>query len=188
MSELRSVVLAVAWLYGLYCNAEDAPARLNFKTSGFSINALEAKPAEKGQQALMMFLPVSDGFAPNVNVMIQRHEGTTADYLVLSKKQAEALHFDVISLRQSGDSEVIFESTGELNNRKLQFYSRAILRNGNAYLATATATEAQWKDLAAELKACVDSFRLEGDGQHNRMPIPAPKPRYETSDSVLPGR
>jgi hypothetical protein len=145
MSRLRSVTVATAFLYCLCCHAEDGPARLHFKRSGFSINSLEAKPSEKGQQALIMLLPVSDGFAPNVNVMIQPHAGTAADYLELSKKQADALNLDVISLKQSGDNEVIVESTGELDNRKLHFYAKAILHNGNAFLATATATETQWK-------------------------------------------
>jgi len=52
------------------------------------------------QQALMMFLPVTDGFAANVNVQIQPYAGTIEDYTALSLQQFKSADSPSFSKRR----------------------------------------------------------------------------------------
>ncbi len=52
------------------------------------------------------------------------------------------------------------EYTGDMSGRTLQWYARAELKDGKAYLATATATQEQWPSVSAKLRACADSLTL----------------------------
>jgi len=147
-------------LFALPCAAVDSEPRLQFKANGFSIAPLEGTADTASYQAVMMFLPVSDQFAPNVNVQIQPYNGTAQEYANLSKQQFKAGSFTVESEKVT-QTAVLWEYSGLLQGRKLHWYARAELGKGKVYLVTATATEAQWQTVAAKLKACVDSFKLE---------------------------
>ena len=52
-----------------------------------------------------MFLPVSDGFAPNVNVNIQPYPGSIKDYIGLSKGQFQKMKWNIVEEKQTGDTE-----------------------------------------------------------------------------------
>ncbi|HPO90451.1 MAG TPA: hypothetical protein P5239_02485 [Victivallales bacterium] len=66
----------------------------------------------------MMFLPASDGFAPNINVQIQIYSGTIEDYEKLSMDQFKQFKFNVIKSKQTGES-IIFEYAGGMQGIKL---------------------------------------------------------------------
>jgi hypothetical protein len=134
--------------------------KLNFPKAGFSIAPLDSESEPVQQQKLVMFLPVSNGFAPNVNVMTQPHTGTLDEYIEISKQGFLKAGFTVLNLTKSGADTVIFEYTGQIQARSLHWYARAILKNGKIHLVSATALEEQWLATAAKLKACVDSFQL----------------------------
>ena len=62
-------------------------ATIDLPQYGFTIEALDAPPsATAATTALMTFLPVSDGFAPNINVNIQPYSGNITSYISLSKE------------------------------------------------------------------------------------------------------
>lgn len=141
--------------------AKDADRRFYFQQNGFSIAPLEGKFAGETYQVLVMLLPASGGFAPNVNVQVQPFQGTIKEYVDLSRRQFQALNMTVLS-EQVTENSILWEYSGSLENRKLHWYARAERADGGkVYLITAAASEPQWNTLAAKLKACVDSFRLE---------------------------
>ncbi len=137
----------------------DKPAPLVFKNHGFSIAPLD-ETGKGAQQVLMMFLPASDGFAPNVNVQAQEYADTMEAYVALSKSQVEQMKLKVISDKLA-DGVATMEYSGEVSGRQLHWYVRAAKKGGTVYLVTATALESQWKNTSAKLKACVDSFQFQ---------------------------
>ena len=135
--------------------------RLHFAASGFSIAPLEAPKGQLTQQVLMMFLPTSGEFTPNVNVQIQPYDGTLEDYVKLSLKQFESANLRMVQQGRTKDSGAVFEYQGEIQNRRLHWYAKAQKSQGRVYLVTATALEEHWAEVAPNLKTCVDSFSCD---------------------------
>ena len=140
---------------------QDSPRRLHFETLGFSIQPLEEAPQGRPYQALLMFLPASEGFSPSINVQIQPFAGTIAEYDQLSKRQFEAVGWTVASEKSTPES-MTWDFSGEQQGRDLHFYAKAVASGGSVYLVTATALASQWDRVGAQLKDCVDSFELDG--------------------------
>jgi hypothetical protein len=133
----------------------------DFPKYGFQIDTLDASPGTENTQALMMFLPSKNGFAANVNVIIQPFPKTLKDFIAVSKSQFEKLDWKVLTEKSPSDKEWICEYAGETRQTSLHWYSRAILKSGKVYLVTATAAAADWDATAPTLKKCVDSFALK---------------------------
>lgn len=155
-----AVVAAIA-------HAAGPAGRLHFEAAGFSIVPLNGASETESYQVVMMFLPPTEGFSPNVSVMVQPFGGTIEEYISLSRQQFGGSGLTVLTERAS-DSEVAWEYAGVLSGSRLHWFARAVLRDGKAYLITATATEAQWRTVSAELKACVESFTLENPGKRQQ--------------------
>ena len=164
MTKKLLIVLSFAVLATSTSFAESTN-RLHFPQAGFTIAPLESPPGGSPQQALMMFLPATDGFAANVNVQIQPYVGAMDEYVSLSAQQFKSAGFKVLQQKTSGKSVAIFEYTGKTQGHELHWYARAEKSGDNVYLVTATATAEQWDKEAARLRACVDSFRCESGGQ-----------------------
>lgn len=128
---------------------------------GFEIEAMDAETTGNPAQALIMFLPASEGFAPNVNVQIQPYPGTLASYVELSQKQFEQVKFEVIAQKVDADTEWRVEYRSPSPNGPLRHYARAVVAPGQVYLVTATAKDSQWTAVEAILRRHVDSFRLK---------------------------
>jgi hypothetical protein len=159
----KIIPLALAALLVVPCMAADDDSRLQFRVNGFSIAPLEGVSEGVVYQSLMMFLPVSDAFGPNVNVQLQSFGGSLDEYMSLSRQQFVTAGLNMLSERADGEG-VTMEYTGAFQGRELHWYAKAVQAHGKIYLVTATATESQWKSVAAQLKACVDSFRIEDRG------------------------
>lgn len=142
--------------------AAESTNRLHFPTSGFSIIPLEAPPGEKIHQVVMMWLPPTEA---NVNVQIQPYDGTIEEYAALTLGQFKENKAKVIEQKKVGDSVFVVEFAGELQGRSFHWYARAEKSAGHVYLVTGTTTEQQWSKQAAQIKACVDSFRCDKGGQ-----------------------
>lgn len=128
---------------------------------GFQIDPLDAPVPSTSTVAIMTFLPPSNGFSPNVNVMIQPFDKDIKGYSELSKKQFDQLGYKVISQNMVGDSEWAVEYAGSLKDSPLHWYARAILKSGKVYLVTATGSEAEWSKVSGALKKCVESFKIK---------------------------
>jgi len=135
--------------------------KLHFRLMGFSISPLESDPGNNTYQALTMYLPSSEGFSPNVGVQTQPFEGSVKAYAALSEKQFQQMNIKLLKEKEVGTNQLVVEYAGALQSHSLHWYARAVLKNGRAYLVTATSTERQWSSMGAKLENCVDSFELE---------------------------
>ncbi len=139
---------------------DDASARLEFRRHGFTIEALEGAGGDTPFTALAMCLPPTDGFAPNVNVMVQPYPDTIDAYADLSRGQFKQLDLRVVKEEKLADNAVAFEYVGKLGDRDLHWYAVARKRGNQVHLVTATAGKDQWEKVGPRLRKCVDSFRL----------------------------
>ncbi len=157
---MKPYLVAAAVFCAAIGAAQQAPARLYFHASGFSIAPLDV--AQEGpHQVLFMMLPATESFAPNVNVQIQPFSGTIEEFVSLSRQGFDAAGLQV-SGERIGKGAVTWEYSGDYEGRNLRWYAAAHVGDGRVYVVTATALEQQWDTVAADLKECVDSFRLEG--------------------------
>jgi len=175
MTKKLVLICSLAMLIGP-ATAGESTNRICFPLAGFTIAPLDTPPGESTQQSLIMFLPVTDGFAANVNVQIQAYTGTIEDYVALTVKQFKSTGMKLLQQKGPAKSVVMFEFTGEVQGRPLHWYARAEKSGSSVYLVTATAAPSQWNREAARLKSCVDSFRCEG-GEQGAPPNAAPPPR-----------
>ncbi len=130
---------------------------VSFSNYGFKIDKLEADSISSTSSLLYMFLPMTDNFSPNVNVMTQEYEGDLAAFKELSDGQFEAMNLEVISSTIEKDIYIV-EYKGKMQSMELHFYAKAFQHNGLFYLATATCTPKQWEENAERLKSVVNSF------------------------------
>ena len=137
----------------------DGGARIQFPNAGYTIESLDVA-AEESFQSLMMFLPATDGFAPNVNVQVKVFEDSIEAYMEVSRNQVAQMGLAVIREEVRGNR-ATFEYSGSLNSGKpMHFYAVAVKRRNKVYLATATALQHQWPNSASHLIRCVDSLQL----------------------------
>ena len=156
-------LLKLLILFGIsasLCTAGDSKDRLMFKANGFSIAPLEGVSKDVPYQTIIMFLPPTESFSPNVNVQIQPYNGTVKQYAELSRTQFKTAGFKVLTQKLTAKA-LLLEYSGTVQGRELHWYAEATLSKGKVYLVTATATESQWKAVGSKLKACVNSFKLE---------------------------
>ena len=142
--------------------AATAPQALHFPTHRFSIVPLEGRTAGATSVLLSMYLPASNGFAPNVTVVAQNAPASIDVYIAASKRELEQNGWKLVNLDKPNDHTVVFEYTGDLQNRPLHWYAKAVLKGREVLLATGTATELQWAADGARLKECADSLQHDG--------------------------
>lgn len=157
-------VLAVAVVIFSGVASAEPDARLHFAGTGFSIAPLESDVGDEPHSPLIMTLPAQDGFAPNVNIEIQAYDGTMEGYADISRGQFRNAGFEILS-EKIVDGQLTFEFKGKVEGKPLHWYAKAMKRKNRFFLVTATAAETQWNGVSAKLKACVDSFALDGVGQ-----------------------
>lgn len=159
MKRLFIVPACIILFFGIQSIVSGAP--LHFEYYGFTINELEGESDGDYQQVLIMSLPTTSSFAPNVNVQIQPYEGSLEEYVALSREQIAKLGWSIIHVEISDEGFATLEYSGETQGRSLHWYAKTVLGNGSAYLVTATATETEWSEVSKKLITTVDSFRLD---------------------------
>ena len=140
------------------------PARLRFEAYGFSIQPLDGPENGMTFQPLILFLPPTQSFAPNVGVQIQPYKGTMEEYAGLSRRQFVEQKMVLLKDEKLAVDSWVFEYAGGLQGRALHWYARAVRGQDKVYLVTATAAEEQWTGLGQKLKECVNTFRMEAAG------------------------
>lgn len=136
-------------------------ATIDLPVYGFELDALEAPVGQTPTSAVITFLPVSDGFAPNINVQIQPYPGSIKEYAELSKGQFAQMQWKIETEKLVGEQEWSAEFTGPMQGQDLHFYARALARDGKVYLVTGTAKESQWASVGPTIRKHVDSFKLK---------------------------
>lgn len=137
-----------------------AADKIDYKAYGFSIDQLPSNTDFSGQ-ALMMFSTAADGFAPNVNVMVQKYPGTIQDYIKLSKTQMTDAKMKMVSEPTIDKSAATLEYEGVMQGKSLHFFAKAISKNGKIYLATATLPSDQWAKNSKSFKDNVNSLEVK---------------------------
>lgn len=156
MKKIAGILILI--LFTISLNAEEK-GNIVYHNEGFQINTLEASPAANGHQILMMFLPVDEGYTPNVNVMTQNYDGTLADYKKLTESQFKQMNLRTIINKIEDDTYTI-EYAGILQNQDLHFYAIAYKKDHLVYLATGTTARAKWKKYKDQIISVVESFHL----------------------------
>jgi hypothetical protein len=160
----RIALIVCASILGLcILAANEAPKKLHFPTHGYSIAPLEAPSDAASTTLMMMFLPAADGFAPNVNVIVQHSNASLAEYINQMKQECDKLNWTIVKTDKINDNTVIFEYTGVMQGRELHWYAKAVKQRTRVFVATATSTEKGWHDNSPKLQSSVDSF--EGDAE-----------------------
>ena len=158
----RNLLIILTVLLCSACGNKVQSEKLHFTQNGFSIAPLEeATKSDTPYQALMMYLPFSDNFAPNVNVQMKPHTGTIEDYIKQNKELLEKGNLKMIKEDRIGDDTYAFEYTGSFRDLSVHLYTRSVLSSGRVYVVTAGAMESQWEKYSGKLKNCVDSFELD---------------------------
>ncbi|OPX54406.1 hypothetical protein SAMN02745127_02813 [Oceanospirillum multiglobuliferum] len=152
---MRSILALLIVLYSISAQADP----VKFDKYGFSIDMLDGNAGNAGAQVLQMYLPADNGFASNVNVLIQPYPGTLEDYKKLSDAQFAQLGLTIITSTIS-DGVLIFEYKGVVQGQNLHFYSKAIKNGNNFYLATATDSASNWSKNKGLLMKSVNSFKV----------------------------
>jgi hypothetical protein len=133
-------------------------------TYGFTIQAPAfGKAAAVSVIPVQMFGPAEDGFASNVNVMVQNVKTTRADFKKQSAEEFKAGGLKVASekdLTVSGKDAVQWTCEGKAMNKDLGFVVLAVIDADRVYLVTCTALKEAMPKLQNEFLACVGSFAL----------------------------
>ncbi len=153
---MKNRVAVVLMFLALQLTAQDNLSSLTFNSLGFSISPLEGTTKDN-YVVLVLLLPATEAFAPNVNVMLQPYKGTIAEYYKISLMQYDQQGTKILSYKVI-DSKILIIETVDKDG--LQYYARAEILKGKVYLVTATATQNQWKTYGDQLRVCVNSFRL----------------------------
>ena len=69
---------------------------LNFDQLGFKIQALEGISDSNTSQPLTLMLPPSNGFSPNVTVIMQPYRGTMEEYKAVTDRQLNQAKLNII--------------------------------------------------------------------------------------------
>lgn len=153
MKHLYAIMFLVT--FSLLAHADTSPAKFN--QAGFSINVLDSETSNAGSQPLMMMMPALNGFSANVNVQIQPYPGSVKDYKKLSEAQFVQMGLKTISSSENGN-EIHWEYSGNINGKKMHFYSKAIKVGNLFYLATGTDLEVNWAQTSKKIKSVINSF------------------------------
>ena len=134
---------------------------LLFKKAGFAIDILDDPPRLANSAPVMMTLPAVNGFAANINVLIQSYPGITLDdYRKISEAEFVLAGFKTATSAIK-DNVLVFEYEGIMNGSSLHFYSKAVKKGSLFYLTTATDLKSEWPKNSNKLKSVVDSFQLQ---------------------------
>ncbi len=134
-------------------------ALVSFPEYGFEVGRLPASSSPGQFFTIMMHLPPSDDFAPNVNVVIQPYEEDAKSYVELSKKQFKKVGWELIGEPSVHGNTAVLEYQRELNGKELRHYAKAIWTGKQIFLATGTATQEQWQIYGADLIRSVNALR-----------------------------
>ena len=167
------------------------PAKLEFPLAGFRINVLE--PA-KESSGFRMSIPVSGDGTASVGVNRQptmKQRPSLQNFQ--DAKTLRAHNGDLILMERaptSGEWRMEYTSTKPIMGNqpvpKQHIYQRVCSANGNTYVVSAEALDAEWAVLGPKLKACADSFELSSAPAPGKVVFPSQGFRINPFDRAVP--
>jgi len=132
---------------------------INNPQMGFTMSMFNLSEVPANQPILYIFLPNSNNFSPNVNIVTQEYNDSIEKYKEISDGQFKSQGMTVISsIIEKG--KFISEYEAQNNDVMLHFYGIAYLKIDKIYLITGTSTKEQWNQYGTEIKRVVNSFEF----------------------------
>ena len=155
---LVGVVLAIAMPAGATL------LRGEMYTSG--VHRFEMQPPEGDWSAApahpiaKFYLPPTDNFTANINVVRESFSGTLEDY---EKKAVPMLEKELkakLLKKEQKPGELLIEYTAKMEGRDLHFIARIVKRDDAAYVVTGTSLANDWEKQKEAITKSVMTFRL----------------------------
>ena len=135
-------------------------------SNGFSMG-VPAFTGRNAERSVVVWFqaPPQDGFASNVNVLIDPVKTTRATYvqdfiLALQRSNPQADKRSMKELKVSGRDAEILEYDANMGGRRLRFLQLLVVDVDAAYVVTCTSPATSFPTYEAEFHKCLDSFRL----------------------------
>ena len=133
-------------------------------TYGFSLSVpkFEKSTAEQSTAALVVLGPVTEQFAPSVNVQVEPATGTLDEFAEATRQQILGAGYELRAMTRPALGSypgILWHYAGSQNGRPLEYLTVAVLSEGRIYSATATATPSQFKALSEALRVSLLSLR-----------------------------
>lgn len=153
----------VALLAGGLASAE-SPANYRDPVYGFTLSTpvFAEGASNTTTTAVISMGAASDGFAPNVNVQVQRVGMSLDEFARISRDQFRQVGLTVHAEEQVelGTAQGLFwHYSGPMQGRELEIVAVAIRSGKDILLATGTATPEQFREVGPILRASVLSLR-----------------------------
>lgn len=164
LSIILALLLAVTVSGEDHAAAPSTASTYQDNTYHFSLNGPDLGLTEGSVIPVTFIGPAKDGFAPNVNVMIQPEKMSPEQYLQVSLKELSALHGKMNSHKKmnvSGHDALLMDYQGTTSGRDLHFLSLVVFTDTRMYRVTCTALADNFASHAAEFRKCLDSFQLQ---------------------------
>ena len=107
------MIALLALAYALPAAAQDSPKKLSFENYGFELLPLEIE-SDQQTVAVQMGMPAHDGFAANINVLIQPYAGSMADYVAETETGMKQAGLQLTSMVEL-DGYLIIEYSGAIS-------------------------------------------------------------------------
>jgi hypothetical protein len=135
-------------------------------SNGFSMG-VPAFTGRNAERSVVVWFqaPPQDGFASNVNVLIDPVKTTRAAYvqdfiLALQRSNPQADKRSMKELKISGRDAEILEYDASMGGRRLRFLQLLVVDDEAAYVVTCTSPAATFPTYETEFHKCLDSFHL----------------------------
>jgi hypothetical protein len=132
---------------------------------GYSVSPPEFPGPPTGSVAtrLTVLAPPDGGFSSNMGVMVQEIKTTREEFIALSEKQFDDLGMKVRSSSKrdvSGQPAVLLDYEGQMRGVGLRFLQLAVILPERVLLLTYTAQKSAFKELEAEFRRSLETFKL----------------------------
>ncbi len=149
-------------------------AKLDFPKMGIHLLAFDAPPSEDNPWPLTW-----NSGNGSVRIEISLNINSMADYITTVKGWGANRGLTVLLDKNVSPNEWVLDcGGGSTGGEKMHAYVHAFFENGIVYAAHAIATEKQWTQGGAKLKACADSLEL--------LPKPSPTPSAGSTTAEMP--
>ena|SRR5687767_12467219 len=160
MKDLRLLVCAVSMMAMPAWGAEFKDTKF-----GYSVTAPDFPGPPSGNVAMRLNVLASpvDGFAPNMNVMIQELGITREEFMARSVRQFVETGMTLRSAKNrdvSGRPAVLVDYEGQVRGHNLRFLQLAVFLPQRVLLLTYTATASTFAGHEAEFRRSLDTFKL----------------------------
>jgi len=155
----KSLTLSVLALFSICAFAQEKSGVISLPQLKITMSSLNEAGYQNNQPIIMNFLPGSQQFSPNINLVIQEYGDGLDSYKKLTDDQLASIGIAAIQSKvEKGTYTLEYESDN--NGVMLHMLTIVKARANKVYLVTATATVEQWNSNKAELTRVANSLEF----------------------------